>query len=35
MISDAWEKLTNDENYSKIVENVTGAIEEGLTGRRY
>lgn len=32
---DAWTKFTNDENYSKLVEKVSHALEKGLTGDRY
>lgn len=35
LIADAWEKLVVPENYSKLVDNVTSAIERGLTGDRY
>lgn len=35
MIAEAWEKLVNDENYSKIVEKVTSALERGLTEAQY
>jgi hypothetical protein len=35
MIADAWAKLTNDENYSQMVERVTSALGRGLTGDRY
>ncbi|CDO34649.1 hypothetical protein SPHV1_1750001 [Novosphingobium sp. KN65.2] len=35
LIADAWVNLTNAERYSKLVENVTSAIERGLTGDRY
>ena len=35
MIADAWKKLVIPENYSKIVDNLSSAIERGLTGDRY
>lgn len=35
LITDSWTKLVDDENYSKLVDRVSSAIERGLTGDRY